>query len=208
MSPDQIALFILLLAVGATWYTLLRNLWTYPCSGFRYKLWALRDRAVDDIRDGRLPNSPAPWQLVRTLEALIRNAPTITLVRWLSTPPAPKEVVQRYRQLRNAAKESMDPGAHVVYARLERDLSVVVTQHLLFGCMSGWIFVPLLLPIVLSMLTVTVLGRIREGVSVLACAVRPAVALLLMAYTIESPRLISIGHRTPSDRAALALCAS
>lgn len=54
----------------------------YIMSTTRYRLWRLRDKIVDDMRDGRVRDLPVVRQLRDASENLIRLAPHLTLMLW------------------------------------------------------------------------------------------------------------------------------
>lgn len=107
---------------------------------FRYRLWRLRDRIVDDTFANRLSAGPAASRLLSLIETTIRLSAHITLFQFLLVPVSQEDVQQsqaRFKESRNALPEDEKR----LFATYEEEFFLAAAGYLLFGSIFGWIVV-------------------------------------------------------------------
>jgi hypothetical protein len=122
------------LAVAA-WYGLLFVVPSCQVSRFRYRLWGLRDRVVDDLISATLPETPPIEELVYEVELAIRQAPDIRLVNFALAWKAAKELPARERAPLTGLSESQRQLVQGYREELYGDIA----RHLFRGSPPKWL---------------------------------------------------------------------
>jgi hypothetical protein len=107
-------------------------------SRFRYRLWKLRDRVVDEIYDGRFENVEQPKRLVALIELAIYSAEEISWLkvmaaRLVKKPPRglPMRLLVDLRAVSAHDRDLLRPRLNVLYW--------CVARHVFLGTPSGWL---------------------------------------------------------------------
>jgi hypothetical protein len=123
---------------------------------FRYRLWRLRDRLADEIRDRVFDDDAQPKLLLQFVEASIEIAPDVGAIKLLFVRWSSRHI--RTREFFDFERLSPDDAARMTtYFNEFRALSV---RHVAFGSLSGWILTALLAPLAVL---VTLIERVRGG---------------------------------------------
>jgi hypothetical protein len=107
-------------------------------SRFRYRLWKLRDRVVDEIYDGRFENVEQPQRLVALIEIAIYSADEISWLkvmaaRLMKKPPPgrPMKLLVDLQAVSERDRELLEARLNVLYW--------CVARHVFLGTPSGWL---------------------------------------------------------------------
>jgi hypothetical protein len=134
-------------------------LWIIPScnlSVFRYRLWQLRDRVADDIRQGAFDDDACAEEFLCFVEGAIRGAPDFGTVKllimlWATRgvpPPKPFDL------------EALSPADKALTERHLDELQMLGARHAILGSPSGWILIAVGFPVAL---VASLIARIRKG---------------------------------------------
>lgn len=145
-------------ATVAVWALLIFFIPNCMCSMFRYRLWRLRDTVKDDVLRGQLPDSGLTQEFLGGIEAFILVADKVTLIQMLLLPSDAEES-QRRRKLFEEAVRLLKDEHQVRFLAYREEFKRVLLKRLLFGSLTGWGFLTLLLPAILLSLIVALVQR-------------------------------------------------
>lgn len=112
---------------------------------FRYKLWRIRDAAMDDVLSDRLPDVPVVQAFINGIEGVLASPGHMTMLRWLAFSP-PESTRRAARRIFHQGLQSLTPEQQDLLADYLNSFVRAVTKHLLIGAPSGWIASVLIFP--------------------------------------------------------------
>ncbi len=161
----------------------------------RHRLWRLRDRIVDDMIDGRLPkDDPAVRDLLRKVEFVIRNTPTITALMvyvWKSLPESHKARGKAEVHRLERSKDALSSEECERLKRYEARLRSLLASTTLLG---SWLGLATILRFVIPALRMVHRERAQIGRSRLP-ALEDEVKVTLRTATDNATRDAWIGRR-------------
>ena len=191
--------FVALDIVGITlfaWFCVVKIIPSSNVSMYRYRLWRLRDRVADEVREGAFEDVAQPRQLVRFIEGIIVLAPELgavklAVMRWSCRHVPDAEYPFSLEGLQPREREIME-------ARIN-ELGALTVRRILFGSPSGWFLALILAPLALiSSLVAHLLGGAVDRGSVIEEARHR------VRDEIEVDRaLVLLGNRSTASRTAL-----
>lgn len=107
-------------------------------SAFRYRMWELRDDAIDDVLAGRIVPTPAVLAFIRDLENGIRVARHVSILSVLLVPTEARTATGRSRSAARADIQKLPADQQVLFAGYQRRMRSIVGRHLLLGSLLGW----------------------------------------------------------------------
>lgn len=130
---------ILIPAMLFLWAGILFIVPSYMRSLFRYRLWEIRDRAVDDLRAGRLADCYTVREFISMVEFAIRYANRMTLLEVIVTPPLPRPWAEARENGRRADLAEMSDDSRFRFERCAVGFSHALLRHVLGGSLTGWV---------------------------------------------------------------------
>ncbi len=131
--------FVIIDAIGMTlfaWFCLVRIIPSCNVSMYRYRLWRLRDRVADELREGTFQEAEQAKGLLHFIEAVIVLAPELGPVKlgvmlWSCRHvPDPEDPFKL---------EALSPQDKVLMEERLNELGGLTARHVLFGSPSGWV---------------------------------------------------------------------
>jgi hypothetical protein len=107
-------------------------------SMFRYRLWRLRDKVVDEILAGDLPGKMYCHRLVHLVEAFIITSREVTIWRWTVGFRPSKDIVRDVAEENERELGELTEEERARALCHYRQLRKIVVKHLVFGSPSGW----------------------------------------------------------------------
>ncbi len=124
-----------LLLWGGVVYVVPRNL----RSLFRYRLWTIRDRIVDEVLSGELPDSPVVRGLILMVESAIRHAGDATLMRFLLIPPLPCDYRKEWLEFWDTGLKELSDDQRARFEKHRDLLGKALVKRLVSASIGGWI---------------------------------------------------------------------
>lgn len=118
------------------WFCLVKVIPSCNVSMYRYRLWRLRDRLADEIREGVFEAKEQPKALLGFVEGVIVLAPNIGAVKlgvmlWSTRhTPDPEDPIKL---------DALSPGDKKLMEERLSELGGLTAKHVLLGSPSGWI---------------------------------------------------------------------
>ena len=161
MNTDVIWLALLAGAAIAIWGAFTYLIPSWLCSMFRYRLWQLRDSLQDDIISGRLPNQDFVHEFVAIIEAAIRMAPKLTLLRIIFTPTNNEMSDVWNKKIRSTSIPAFQKEALRKY---RWQFAEIIFMRVLVGSFSGWFVLLLLSPVFIIFLASDAIKKINLSI--------------------------------------------
>ncbi|HEY8668564.1 MAG TPA: hypothetical protein VIL86_18095 [Tepidisphaeraceae bacterium] len=140
MLPTVLIFYLTILLVAFTGLAMLVWVPRDLRSIFRYKLWILRDDAMDAIFAGRLDaKNPLVGNFVYTVEQIIMSSKHMTLLHETCRPSPSSDYMDAARlAIANELRALPEDQRHIMRDMHER-LSTIVSKHIFLGSPSGWL---------------------------------------------------------------------
>jgi hypothetical protein len=105
----------------------------------RYKLWELRDQAIDKRIAGELPRADATMFLIARIEATIVHIDQLTLWRLLFVPQPPKELRESMSSAVKRQLQELTDDQRSMVCQFHQRFDSMFAVHLLTTSPTGWL---------------------------------------------------------------------
>jgi hypothetical protein len=109
---------------------------------FRYRLWSIRDRMMDDVLSGALPQNRAVRDVLGLVEGTIRHAGYFSVFRWWFLPHPPASYIAESERALEAVRAGMNDEQRKLLDAYRDEANKCMATHLVLGSVLGWLLIP------------------------------------------------------------------
>jgi hypothetical protein len=159
--PEVLIFAVLVALVSLACYHLLVSVPAHMRSFLRYKLWKIRDDAVDAVLRGDLPDNAYVADFIKMVESSIRQTKRASMVILLGHMSAGMLALAKAEAEKDKrAASALEPAHRETISALNDRVRRALVCHFLIGCPSGWM---LLLALLFALPFLWLFALLRRG---------------------------------------------